>query len=309
VLDDRFRSPEELQEQLNAPLLAMIRELSASAETGPQAVQVHASPESVESEAFRTLRTTLAFSGRDLERIAVTSTEPSDGKTTVLANLAVSHAHAGKRTLVIDGDLRRPGLTKLFEMRSSSGLSEILRSEEPVDEMCSERIQSSGIPRLDVLPCGPKPSNPAELLSGPRLADVLAWAEANYDQVLIDCPPILAASDAAIVGRLTEGLILVVQPEKNHRRLVLRAVHGLAAMGVSLIGVVANKISSERGGGYYGYGGYGYGYGYGYRDGYGISEAAECEKLEEPFQDEEEAMSDEDEGQLIAAPRHGRRAA
>ncbi|MCH5375673.1 MAG: Wzz/FepE/Etk N-terminal domain-containing protein, partial [Planctomycetes bacterium] len=145
VLDDRFRSPEELQEQLGAPLLAMIRELSADASTGPQAVQVHVAAESVESEAFRTLRTTLAFSGRDLERLAITSTEPSDGKTTVLANLAASHAQAGKRTLMIDGDLRRPGLTKLFEMRSGGGLSEILRGEEPVDEMCRSRVQASGI--------------------------------------------------------------------------------------------------------------------------------------------------------------------
>jgi polysaccharide biosynthesis transport protein len=268
VLDDRFRSPEELQQQLGAPVLAMIRELTTSSSSGLQGIQVHAAPESVESEAFRTLRTTLAFSGSDLERIAVTSTEPSDGKTTVLANLAVSYAHAGKRTLVIDADLRRPGLTKLFEMRSSGGLSEILRGDSPVDVMCRARILPSGVAQLDVLPCGPKPSNPAELLSGLRLGDVLAWAEANYDQVLIDCPPILAAADAAIIGRLTEGLLLVIQPEKNHRRLVLRAVGGLASIGVGLIGIVANRIRNQRVGGYYGYGGYGYGYGYheGYRD-------------------------------------------
>jgi polysaccharide biosynthesis transport protein len=98
------------------------------------------------------------------------------------------------------------------------------------------------------------------------LADVLAWAEANYDQVLIDCPPILAAADAAIIGRLTEGLLLVIQPEKNHRRLVLRAVGGLASIGVGLIGIVANRIRNPQVGGYYGYGGYGYGYRDGYRD-------------------------------------------
>jgi capsular exopolysaccharide synthesis family protein len=180
----------------------------------------------------------------------------------------VSYAHAGKRTLVIDADLRRPGLTKLFEMRSSGGLSEILRGDSPIEVMCRARILPSGVAQLDVLPCGPKPSNPAELLSGLRLADVLAWAEANYDQVLIDCPPILAAADAAIIGRLTEGLLLVIQPEKNHRRLVLQAVGGLASIGVGLIGIVANRIRSQRVGGYYGYGGYGYGYGYheGYRD-------------------------------------------
>ncbi|MCY2988540.1 MAG: polysaccharide biosynthesis tyrosine autokinase [Planctomycetota bacterium] len=263
VMDDHFRSPEELQEQLGAPLLAMIREFSNEATSGVQALQVHVSPSSVESEGFRTLRTTLAFSGRDTERVAVTSAEPSDGKTTVLSNLGVSCALAGKRTLLIDCDLRRPGLTKLFELRGQGGVSEILRSEGELGEMCAARVQATEIEHLHVLPSGPKPSNPAELLSGLRLGDMLAWAEANYDQVIVDCPPILAAADAAIVGRLTEGLILVIQPEKNHRRLVLRAVASLASMGVGIMGIVANKIGGENGTSYYGYGGYGYG-GYGY---------------------------------------------
>jgi len=264
VLDDRFRSPEEIQEQLGAPVLAMVRQLAASGTTGLDALHVHVAPESVESEAFRTLRTTLAFSGQDdRERIAVTSAEPGDGKTTVLANLAVSYAQAGKRTLVIDADLRRPGLTKLFAMRGRGGLSEVLRGEGDITALCAERVQTSGVESLDVLPCGPKPSNPAELLSSPRMADVLAWAESNYDRVLVDCPPILAASDAGIVGRLTEGLMLVIQPAKNHRRLVLCAVAGLASIGVNLVGVVAKRIDSEKNSNYYGYG-YGFGYGYSY---------------------------------------------
>ncbi len=266
VLDDRFRSPEELQQQLRAPVLAMIRQLSMSQASGLQALHVHTAPESVESEAFRTLRTTLAFSGQDLERIAVTSTEPGDGKTTVLANLGVSYAHAGKRTLLIDCDLRRPGLTKLFELRAAGGVSEILRGDEDIATMCDQRVLLTGIDNLDILPCGPKPSNPAELLSGSRLSDLLAWAESFYDQVLIDCPPILAASDAAIVGRLVDSLLLVMQPEKNHRRLVLRAVNGLASIGVQIRGIVANRINGEKNASYYGYGGYGYGYGYGYSE-------------------------------------------
>ena len=97
-------------------------------------------------------------------------------------------------------------------------------------------------------------------------ADLLAWAESHYDQVLVDCPPIVAASDAAIVGRLTDSLILVVQPEKNHRRLVLRAVNGLAAVGCQIGGIVANRIRLDKNAGYYGYGGYGLGYGYGYNE-------------------------------------------
>lgn len=155
--------------------------------------------------------------------------------------------------------------------------------------MCQSCVVPTGIENLDVLPSGPKPSNPAELLSGPRLSEVLAWAESNYDQVIVDCPPILAAADAAIVGRLTDGLILVVHPEKNHRRLVIRAVASLAAMGVGLVGVVANRVG-ENEGDYYGYG-----YGYGA----GAEEPAETESGE---REAEASGADERERTAIPMP-------
>jgi capsular exopolysaccharide synthesis family protein len=272
VLDDRFRSPEELQEQLGAPLLAIIRRLYVEAVSGLGALQMYVAPNSEESEGFRTLRTSLALSGRDTERIAITSAEASVGKTTMVANLGVACADAGKRTLLIDCDLRRPGLTRLFELRAHSGLSDILRRSEEIAAMCQSCVLPTGVKDLDVLPSGPKPSNPAELLVGPRLSDVLAWAESNYDQVIVDCPPILAAADAAIVGRLTGGLILVVQPEMNHRRPVIRAVGGLAAMGVGLVGVVANRVE-EKNGEYYDSG-------YGAACGTGAEEPAETEPEE-----------------------------
>ena len=103
-------------------------------------------------------------------------------------------------------------------MRGAGGLSEILRSDEDLAEMCRDGVRGSGVELLDILPCGTKPSDPGELLSGPRFEDLVAWTEANYDQILIDCPPILAASDAAIVGRSVDGVMLVVQPGVNHRQ-------------------------------------------------------------------------------------------
>lgn len=259
VLDDRFRTPEELKAEVGSPLLAMVRQMQSTLDVGVDSLRAYAAPNSPDCEAFRTLRTALSFAGRDLDRVAVTSAEPSDGKTTVLANLGASYAMAGKRTLLIDADLRRPGLSKLFQMRGYSGVSEILRSEEDAAAMCAERVRSTELETLDVLPCGPKPVDPAELLSGDRLAEVLAWAESNYDQVLIDCPPVLAAADAALVGRSVDGVVLVVQPEKNHRRLVLRAAESLRSLEVNLVGLVANKIGAESGGAYDTYG-YGYGY-------------------------------------------------
>ena len=267
VLDDRFQSPDELQAQLDAPILAMIRDLPTHAPEGPAALQVVVAPDAVESEAFRTLRTALSLADRPSRRLVVTSSEPEDGKTTVLANLAAAFALAGKRTLLIDADLRRPGLTNLLGLRGPGGLAEVLRDGETPLEVALERALHAGyIENLDVLACGTRPANPAELLSSQRFADLLAWAESRYDQVLVDSPPALAASDTVIVGRQVDGVILVVRPDKNQRRPVLRAADSFLALGVELLGVVVNRLGAEASGDYYGYGG---GYGYGYGAGYG----------------------------------------
>ena len=115
-------------------------------------------------------------------------------------------------------------------MRGLDGLSGIIRGQDGVVEMAAERIHASGIEGLDVLASGPRPPNPAELLAHPRFSELLAWAETVYDQILIDSPPALATSDTAVIGRLVDGVVLVVQPEKNRRRLVVRAAesfHGI----------------------------------------------------------------------------------
>ncbi len=266
LMDDRFRSPEELQEQIRVPVLAMVRQLPPTTVDAPLHVQT--ARDSVEAEAFRTLRTTLAFSHEDRQRIGVTSSEPGDGKTTVLANLAASIAQGGKRTLLIDADLRKPGLSKLFQIRKCDGLSNILRSRDDIEAACRATIRPTSVENLEIIPCGPRPADPGEALSSTRFMDVIAWAETHYDQVLIDCPPVMAASDAAIVGRIVDGMMLVVQPQKNHRRLVIRAAEHLTTAGVNLIGIVANRVTDDSGG----YGGYGYGYGYGLGYGYGEDE-------------------------------------
>ncbi len=264
TLDDRFRSPEELKQQLGLEVLGVISNIPDQSGVGIDALLVHSTPNAVESEAFRSLRTAIVFADEERQRLAITSSEPHDGKTTVLGNLAVTYAMSGKRTLIIDADLRSPGLTRMFNMRGLKGLSRILKSADPIAESAPESIRETGLEYLDILPCGPKPSNPSELLSSPRMSELVAWADDNYDQILIDCPPILAASDASIVGRLVDGLALVVQPKKNRRKLVLRAAEVLKTSGVDIAGVIANRIGGSRDGYGYGYGnGYGYGYGYG----------------------------------------------
>ncbi len=263
ILDDRFRSPDEMRIQLGAPVLAMVRQMDDLHAIGLENIHVHVAPDALASESFRTLRTTLAFSGQETARLVVSSPEPGDGKTTVLSNLAVSFYQSGKRTLLIDGDMRRPGLTAQMGLKGQAGLADCLVSDEAMATVATAHVRAlaSG---LDFLPAGGRRLNPGELLASQRFADLLAWAETHYDQILIDSPPALAATDAAIIGRVVDGVVLVVQPKKNRRRLVMRAAESFTSVGVNLLGVVVNRVGGDKADVIYGYGaesGYGYGYG------------------------------------------------
>ncbi|MCA9077643.1 MAG: polysaccharide biosynthesis tyrosine autokinase [Planctomycetaceae bacterium] len=267
LLDDRLRSPEEVRDQLQLSVLGIIRKLP-EAELKESSLYVHSYPQTVQSECFRTLRTSLALSTAETNCIAVTSTEPGEGKTTLTANLATAFAQTGHRTLLIDADMRRPGLTKLFELRAKPGLSDILRAEADIAEECRERIIATDVPLLEMIPCGPRTQNAGLLLSMPALADMIDWAVSEYDQVIVDCPPSLAVSDAAMIGRCVDGTLFLLNPKSTNRRSVLRAVQHLRSMGLNLLGVVVNSMQEEKGSDYGGYG-YGYGYGYGSKQAYG----------------------------------------
>jgi capsular exopolysaccharide synthesis family protein len=274
ILDDRFRSPEELSARVGVQILAMVQRLGDRDATGLQAVEAHVAPNSPETEAFRTLRTALAFHTQESERVVISSSEPGDGKTTVMANLAVNFAQSGKKTLLIDADMRRPGLTTMLNRKGTPGLSDILHSDDDVADLADQWVLDTELEHLDVLASGPRRPNPSELLAGARMGDLLAWADAEYDQVMIDSPPVLVASDALTLGRLVDGAILVVRPDKNRRRLVSRAVDVFKSVSVPVIGVVANCVSADSGKSY-GFSNYGYGYGYG---GYGYGNGEENEQ-------------------------------
>lgn len=276
VLDDRFTSPEEITAQLGVPVLAMVRKLDPLPGVGMQTVHTHAMPNAVETESFRTLRTSLSLTGTACERLLICSSEPGDGKTTITANLSTAFAQAGKSTLVIDADLRRPGFTTLLNLKGIPGVAEIITSDRPAAEVAPGLVYQTESENLHVLPVGLRRPNPAELLSSQAFVELLAWADSVYDRVIVDCPPILAVSDAQIVGQLVDGAILVVRPEKNHRRAVIRAVESFHASGCRVLGIVANALSVETQG--YGYGGYGYGYGYGYNYNYGADEETDYEE-------------------------------
>ncbi|MDA1017959.1 MAG: polysaccharide biosynthesis tyrosine autokinase [Planctomycetota bacterium] len=296
VLDDRFRSLDELQTFLGAPVLTTVPRMQIPEGNGAMSLITVAEPTSVVAEAYRTLRTGIVHQPNDTSRLVVTSSEPSDGKTTSVGNLAAAFAQSGKRTILIDADLRRPGMTKLLGLRGHGGLSTILESDEAVEDVVRQVIVPGIIDRLDVISAGPRPANPAELLSGERFMKLLSWAEAEYDQILIDAPPVLAVTDATVIGRLADGIVLVVRPEKNSRRMVIRAGELIASHGCTLLGTVVNRISTggDSGNGYE----YGYGYGYNYSYSYGHDASA---GLSDDFDSESDDDSEEFPATRVAA--------
>ena len=156
--------------------------------------------------------------------------------------------------------------------------------------MASLHIQPSGAEGLDILPSGARPSDPAELLGSPRLSQLLAWAETVYDMILIDSPPTLVTTDTAIIGRLVDGIVLVVQPTKNRRRLVTRVVEQLELMKLPILGLIVNRADAVEDRGYYSY--HHYGYGYGYENGYGYGNE-EYDKDKQPSGTAEDKTGEE----------------
>jgi succinoglycan biosynthesis transport protein ExoP len=212
-------------------------------------------PRSPVSEAFRALRTNLQFArpGDPIRSLLITSAGPSEGKTSIAANLALILAQAGKRVILVDADLRRPRLHRLFDLDSEPGLTGLIAEPEGAPEAY---LRPTVDEHLRVLPCGALPRNPAELLGSPRAAEVMEQLEALADIVIYDSPPAATVTDAVVLGSRVDGVIQVVQARGPRRDLVLRAKGLLEKVGAPLLGPVLNRV--EAGDlGYYAYYGYG----------------------------------------------------
>ena len=201
------------------------------------------SPRSVTADAYRTLRTNLQFSSvdRDLRTLLVTSAGQGDGKTTVAANLGVALAESGQRVLLVDCDLRRPGLHAIFGLPLSPGLTNALVQEgtEPV-------TSAAGVPGLSVLTAGDPPPNPAEFIASARLRALLERLGGAVDLVLIDSPPVGLVADAAALAPSVDGVILVVSAGRTKRDLAQRAKQQLDNVGARVLGAVLNNVKLER---------------------------------------------------------------
>jgi len=207
-------------------------------------------PKSAAAEAYRALRTNIQFASPDkpVHTILTTSTSPDDGKSTTIANLAVTFAASGSPTVLIDADLRRPHLHRIFNLSNDAGLttlvSDMARGQE--GEALKLPLQDTQVPNLRVLTSGPVPPNPAEILASQRMAEILALLRGNAEYVLIDTPPIIAVTDAAVLAPRVDGVLLVVNAGKTRRDLAVKARDMLRQVNANLLGVVLNNAQLDK---------------------------------------------------------------
>lgn len=235
--------------------MALFRKKRGTDETmhyGAKLITV-AKPQSQTTEQFRTVRTNINFKAidHDINTLAFTSAAISEGKSTVAANVAITYAQSGKKTLLIDGDLRRPTVHSTFSLTNRRGLTSILTSDSNELNL-DEFTQDSGIENLSILTAGPIPPNPAELVGSKRMKTFIDLVRNYYEMVIIDLAPILEVSDTQELARKLDGVVLVVRQGKTQKQAVKRAVEMLEIAQAHVLGYIMNDVKSEDAG--YGYG-------------------------------------------------------
>ncbi|KQY98559.1 chromosome partitioning protein [Microbacterium sp. Root53] len=253
MLDTRIHSLHDIEQITQKPLLGGI---AYDPEASSRPLIVHADPRNPRAESFRTLRTNLQFLqvGDGSRAFVVSSAGPSEGKSTTTANLAISLAETGARVALLDGDLRLPKLATYMGIEGGVGMTDVLIGKvELVDA-----LQRWGRTQLYVLPAGKVPPNPSELLGSTAMDRLLEMLGEHFDYVLIDAPPLLLVTDAAVVSKKTKGVILAAASGQTKKAALQAAVRTLETAGAELLGVVVTKLPT-KGPDSYGYGEYGYG--------------------------------------------------
>jgi succinoglycan biosynthesis transport protein ExoP len=247
-LDSRIKTPDELKQALNLPFLGIVPRVDVKP-TGNEGLLITADLPPGFGEAMRAVRTAVIFSSADegARAIVVTSTAPGEGKTLISTNLAVALAQADQRTLVIDGDMRRPRVHAVFGRAQEPGLSNVLVGTARM----SDAVRMTQIPNLYVLPSGHIPPNPAELLGSTRYLDALEELRQQFDWIIIDAPPVMAVTDAAILSNSATGVVFVVGAEMTSKRNAAAAVEHLQAARAKFIGAVLNRVDLKRHAYYY----------------------------------------------------------
>lgn len=247
VLDTRVRSEQDIRNVTESPLLGMI---GFDEKVPDHPVILRDEPLGPAAEAIRRLRTNFQFIdlGDRPRSIVITSSVPGEGKSTTSLNLAVALADAGSRVVLVDADLRRPSVATSLGLEGSVGLTTVLIGRAEIDDVVQHWENSS----LDILPSGRVPPNPSELLGSSAMERLLDELTARYDVVLLDTPPLLPVTDAAVLSNLTGGSMLVVGADRVHRPQLCEAIASLTTAGAHLHGVVLNRIARQEAG-YYTY--------------------------------------------------------
>jgi polysaccharide biosynthesis transport protein len=269
-LDDSVKSSDDVGRHLGLPTLALIPHQSTSSKNKLGLITTKANgngnstalialedTRSAMAEAYRHLRTSLLFSsaGKPPQTILVTSSQPAEGKTTTAINTAITLAQSGADVVIIDCDLRRPRLHNHFGFGNAHGLTNYLSGEKNTENLLKTFPE---LPKLKVITSGPIPPNPAELLSSNEMKNLLQFLKTNYKHVIIDSPPAISFTDAAILSTQVDGVVLVAMAGKSSIHLIRRFKQRLSNIGARIYGVVLNDVKSNS----VEYGYYGYGYTY-----------------------------------------------
>jgi capsular exopolysaccharide synthesis family protein len=260
-LDTTIKREDDVTDLTDKPILTTLprihKDVLAGLETigeTPADTITYTAPKSSYAEGMKTLRTNLTFMSPDQppKTVLVTSPGPSEGKTITSVNMAIAMAQSGLRTVIVDGDMRRPRLHKAMGLDNELGLSSIIKGDATVDDA----VQTTFTENLHAVSCGDVPPNPTEMLHSEKFQDLVGELAERYDRVVFDSPPLGAVSDALIISNEVDGLVLVLKFAKTRREMLRRSLDQMRAIGAPLMGVVLNEISYEVGG-YYGYSYYG----------------------------------------------------
>lgn len=287
-LDNTVKSTEDVEHYLGVTLLGLIEK--ARMPKGSEDINLeliaNEAPKSVLSEAIRNVRTSILFSTTDNPNklLLVTSTKQGEGKSFIAANLAITFAQAGKNTLLVDTDFRRPRLHKIFNIDLKPGLSNHFIGEIDYESI----IKPSGVPKLSIITCGIIPPNPSELLGSHSMEAFCKTVKEKFDTVIFDTPPTMTVTDAQVLSRFVDGVIFVVKSGQTVKELARRAVmqHSNPKTG-ELLGVILNLVDVSKGSYYSYYYSYYYKYGYGYDSDEGSSKRKKKNKKRKPRKEKE----------------------
>lgn len=248
-LDDRLRSKADLEERIDAPVLAVVPSLQQWKKPKETPLVSIDQPKSAASEAYRTLRTAVLFAAAQgsMRTILITSAQPGEGKTATTANLGVVLAKAGKKVILVSADLRKPRLSKFFGLSNRPGLTDVFINEAKL----ADALHNPGVRNLRVLGSGPIPANPAELLGSDMMRRVLEDLRSAADFILIDGPPVLALADALTLAPLADGVLFIADAQGTSRSAIAHARDQLDQVNARVIGCVLNNFDPSRAGGYH----------------------------------------------------------